>query len=127
MMIQHNHTAAGLHCIYSTPEDGGRDALPTMLREAADMIERDDLNVWTISVDLDDVGGTKVDIYYEARRGPIRSREPFRLDEEFQAAMRQAAIDRCGHPDEWVSRTEDGYTANACWDCLLDAYFELDD
>lgn len=34
--------------------------------------------------------------------------------------QKREAEARCTHPDEWVSKTEDGYTANACWGCLLD-------
>ena len=34
--------------------------------------------------------------------------------------QKRAAEARCTHPDKWVSKTEDGYTADACWQCLLD-------
>lgn len=45
-------------------------------------------------------------------------------DDLSRLAIRRDAEARCEHPDQWVSVTEPGYTAKACWDCLLDAYFD---
>lgn len=39
--------------------------------------------------------------------------------------VQRSAEERCDHKDEWVG-TSDGihYHTEACWSCILDAYFE---
>lgn len=46
------------------------------------------------------------------------------MDETTTSTLKRKAEARCGHRDRWVRDTEPGSTAKACWDCLLDVYFE---
>jgi len=46
------------------------------------------------------------------------------MDEATRSTLKRRAEERCDHEEQWVSRTEDGLTAEACWSCLLDAYFD---
>lgn len=65
----------------------------------------------------------------KARAEVERLREQIELlsDQLHRLRQKREAEIRCTHPDEWVSKTEDGYTANACWGCLLDMVLDGND